>query len=235
MEETRSNILVVDDESDIRKVIRLLLENKGYYVSEATNGADAVESVRSNSYDLVIMDIMMPYMSGVEATGEIRKFSTVPIMFLTAKSLDKDKSEAYTTGGDDYVVKPFYPAELIMKVESLIRRYTLYKGKENEGENTVISLPCSVEVNISERTVYKNGEIVDLRDRESEIFFYLLEHRSEVVEANTIYSDVWGEIALPSSANNVMVNMLNLRRKLEDDPSNPKIIRTVWGRGYQFV
>ncbi len=235
MEEYKPSIIVVDDESDIRKVIRLLLENKGYSVLEATNGKEAVDTVRNNNADLVIMDIMMPGMSGIEATTEIRSFSTVPVLFLTAKSLESSKWEAYTTGGDDYVVKPFYPAELLMKVDSLIRRYTRYKGKSENGTQGLVRLPCSVEVDPAEKIVYKNGKTVDLRDREADIFFLLLDRRGEVIEANTIYSEVWGEIPLSSSANNVMVNMLNLRRKLEDDPSNPRIIKTVWGRGYQFV
>ncbi len=237
MDNYQARVLVVDDESDIRRIIRLLLTAKGYSVFEAKNGAEAVESVKENAPDLVIMDIMMPVMNGVEATAEMRKFSTVPILFLTAKSLDRDKGEAYGSGGDDYVVKPFYSAELIMKIESMLRRYMVYKGKEDGsvGDIHILELPCNIEINTEDRSVYKNGEQVILREREADILFFLLEHSGEILETNAIYEQVWGEMALPSSANNVMVNMLNLRRKLEDDPSNPKIIRTVWGRGYQLV
>ncbi len=227
-----TRILIVDDAADIRKIIHLLLENKGYEVVEAANGQVAIDTVRDGGIDLVIMDIMMPYVSGVEATRKIREFSTVPILFLTAKSLDRDKTDAYMSGGDDYLVKPFSSVELILKVESLIRRFTVYKGKENENE--FIKLPCAVEVDETTRTIFKGGVEISLRDKESDIFFYLLSRRGETVETDRIFEDVWGERAMPSSANNVMVNMLGIRKKLEDNPQNPKIIKTVWGKGYRL-
>ena len=232
MEAKDVKILVVDDEADIRKIVRLLLQKKGFSVVEASNGQAALNIVGEQTVDLIIMDIMMPKMSGVEACAEIRKISTAPILFLTAKSLDSDKEKAYTSGGDDYLVKPFSSSELVLRVESLLRRYMIYKGKR-EGDETV-QLPCGVEVNAAEHTVMKNGEIVTLRDKESEILFFLLSRRGEVVESNEIYEAVWQEKALATSANNVMVNMLGLRKKLEDDPSNPRLIRTVWGKGYQL-
>ena len=228
----KSKILIADDEADIRKILRLLLEKKGYTVAEASNGQDAVKKAREGDIDLIIMDIMMPQLSGIEATASIREFSTVPIIFLTAKSLDSDKESAYISGGDDYIVKPFSSTELILKVESLIRRYTVYHGKEKDRD--IIELACSVEVELSTKTVRRRGLEVSLRDKESDIFFYLLSHRGETVDTDKIFEDVWGERAMPSSANNVMVNMLNIRKKLEDNPQAPKIIKTVWGKGYRF-
>ena len=223
-------ILVVDDEAQIRKVIRLLLEKKGYSIIEAGDGAAAVEIVEKEKIDLIIMDIMMPLMSGIEATAEIRKSSVTPILFLTAKSLVGDKMSAYEAGGDDYLVKPFSSFELVMKVESLLRRYMIYKGKENE--SATIELGGGVSIDYEKKQVYKNGERIELRDRELDILFYLYEHRGEVLDTKSIYEAVWGEAALQSGSNNVMVNMLNLRKKLEDDSSSPKVIKTVWGRGY---
>ena len=228
----KSKILIADDEADIRKILRLLLEKKGYTVAEASNGQDAVKKAREGDIDLIIMDIMMPQLSGIEATAAIREFSTVPILFLTAKSLDSDKESAYISGGDDYIVKPFSSTELLLKVESLIRRYTVYHGKERDRD--IIELACSVEVDLSTKTVRRRGLEVSLRDKESDIFFYLLSHRGETVDTDKIFEDVWGERAMPSSANNVMVNMLNIRKKLEDNPQAPKIIKTVWGKGYRF-
>ncbi len=225
-------ILVVDDEADIRKIVRLLLQKKGYSVCEAANGAAAVDLAKNENIDFIVMDIMMPQMSGIEATRKIREFSKAPILFLTAKSLDRDKESAYVSGGDDYLVKPFSSAELLLKTESLLRRYMIYKGKEEP--SNLIHLPCGVDVNLDERKVLKNGADPCLRDKENDIFFFLLERRGETVVTNVIFESVWGEKALPSSANNVMVNMLGLRKKLEDDPSNPKLIKTVWGKGYQF-
>jgi DNA-binding response OmpR family regulator len=232
LENSDIKILVVDDEADIRKIVRLLLQKKGYSVIEASNGILAVEAVENGDVDFIIMDIMMPKMSGIEATAKIREISKVPILFLTAKSLVSDKESAYVSGGDDYLVKPFSSAELLLKTESLLRRYMIYKGKEDP--RSLLHLPCGVDVDLEARTILKNGENPGLRDRESDIFFYLLERRGETVEADVIFEAVWGEQALPSSANNVMVNMLGLRKKLEDDPSNPRLIKTVRGKGYQF-
>lgn len=229
MEKERSKILIVDDEADIRKIVRLLLEKKGYEVSEAANGELAVDAVAQGGIDLVIMDIMMPKMSGIEATEIIRKSSTLPILFLTAKLLVRDKESAYMSGGDDYIVKPFSSAELVMKVEAMLRRYKVYRGKPLEDRRELAS---DIVVDLVNRTVYKNGEAIDLRDREADIFFFLLDNIGEVVDTKTLYESVWGEAALGSGSNNVMVNILNLRKKVEDDPSNPKLIKTVWGRGY---
>ena len=231
MDKEISKILIADDEADIRKIVRLLLETKGYSVIEASNGDMAIEKVKNEDIDLIIMDIMMPKMSGIEATQKIREFSTLPILFLTAKSLVSDKEDAYLSGGDDYLVKPFASIELIMKVEALLRRYTVYRGKREENKAELIG---NITVDMQSKDVYKNGARIDLRDRESDIFFYLLEHSGEVVDTKTLYEAVWGEAALGSGSNNVMVNMLCLRKKLEDDPSNPRLIKTVWGRGYML-
>lgn len=233
MDNEKIKILVVDDEADIRKIVRLLLEKKGYSVCEASNGQQAVEAAEKEMVDLIVMDIMMPNMSGVEAVTEIRKKSTVPVLFLTAKSLDRDKEAAYTSGGDDYLVKPFSSQELILRVESLLRRYIIYRGKPEDKD--IIILPFGIEVNMTDKTVKKNGALLSLRDKEQEIFFYLLSRSGDTVDNNELYEDVWGEKAMASSANNVMVNILNLRKKLEDDPSNPKLIKTIWGKGYQLV
>ena len=233
MTDKEMKILVVDDEADIRKILRLLLQKQGYTVCEATNGADVAKIVKGGGIGLVIMDIMMPKMNGVEAVAQIRSFSNIPVLFLTARSLDTDKEAAYLSGGDDYLVKPFSAKELLLKVESLLRRYMIYEGK-NKGEGRVLSLACGIEVELDTKTVRKNGETVSLRDKESDIFFYLLDRRGDTVSSGEIFEAVWAEKVLPSSANNVMVNMLNLRKKLEDDHQSPKLIKTVWGKGYRF-
>ena len=225
-------ILIVDDEPEIRNVLSLLLSASGYEVSEAADGLEAVEAARGeNEPDLIIMDIMMPSLSGVEATAQIREFSHMPILFLTAKSLEDDKRQAYLSGGDDYLVKPFSSPELLLKVESLLRRYLVYRGKETKEENR---LSDTVRFDPVRRVVTKDGVPVDLRDKEIDILMYFYAHRGQTIDASTLYEGVWGEIALPSSSNTVMVHILNLRRKLEEDPSSPRIIRTVWGKGYQM-
>jgi len=226
-------ILIADDEIEIRKVLRLLLENSGYEIVEASDGAKAIEAVKEDpSIDLCIMDIMMPLMNGVEATKKIREFSTVPVLFLTARSLESDKEEAYSGGGDDYLIKPFSSRELLMKVEALTRRYTSYSAKSKVGGE--IQLWKDVVLYLDSREVTKNGNVLDIRDKEMDMLIFLAKNKGKVVSPKEIYEAVWEEISLPSSNNTVTVHMLNLRRKLEDDPSSPKIIRTVWGKGYQI-
>ena len=222
-------ILAVDDEPDLRGLLRILLKNKGYEVLEAASGIDAVEIVRSEPrIDLVIMDIMMPGLNGVEACAEIRKFSTVPMLFLTAKSQLADKAEAYASGGDDYLAKPFSQSELLLKVESLTRRYRVYKGKTDAGSGIDITLDESRSIAI------RNGQKIDLTDKEFSILRFFFQNRGRTLDVQTVYEGVWGEKFMPSSNNTVMVHILNLRKKLESDPANPKLIRTVWGKGYQF-
>ena len=224
-----TRILAVDDEPDLRSLLRILLQSKGYQVEEAASGEEALAMVTSQPpYDLIIMDIMMPGMDGVEACRQIRQHSSVPMLFLTARSRLEDKQQAYTSGGDDYLVKPFASTELLLKVESLLRRYRVYKGKEPVPETDTLRL------DEDRKAAVKDGAVIDLTDKEYEILRYFLQNRGTVIDVRTLYEAVWGEKYLSSSNNTVMVHVLNLRKKLESDPANPKLIRTVWGKGYQF-
>ncbi len=225
----QSRILIVDDDPDIRNVLTLLL-SKSYSVSEAVDGAAAVEYIKSNpDTDLVIMDVMMPGMDGIEACTKLRKYSNAPVLFLTAKSAEDDRISAYNSGGDDFLSKPFSQAELLAKVSSLLRRYTEYRGKPEE----VVEIGNLV-VDFGSHSVKLSGEELDLTDKEHSILEYMLKNRGVTLNAKEIYEAVWEEVYLPGSGSTVMVHILNLRRKIEDDPSNPKILRTVWGKGYQI-
>jgi len=224
-------ILAVDDEPDLRALLRILLTGQGFQVTEAASGHAAVDLLRQEpAFDLVIMDIMMPGIDGVEACRRIREFSTVPLLFLTARGQLEDKQQAYTSGGDDYLVKPFSPGELMMKVESLLRRYRIYKGKQ-----AYAIYSDDLALDEDRKAAFKNGQLVDLTDKEYEILKFFFHNRGKVLDVRTVYENVWGEKYLPASNNTVMVHILNLRKKLEDDPASPKHIRTVWGKGYQFV
>ena len=224
-----SRILIVDDDPDIRKVLRLLLSEK-YFVSEAADGPSALAHLQNNpDTDLVILDVMMPGMSGVEACGEIRKLTNAPVLFLTAKSAEGDRVAAYESGGDDFLSKPFSQAELLAKVSSLLRRYQEYRGKPA----TVLTVD-HLEVDFAARTVKSGGSPVTLTVTEYAILEYMLKNRGSIVTAAELYESVWGEKFLAGSANTVMVHVLNLRRKIEENPSSPRILRTVWGRGYQI-
>lgn len=222
-------VLAVDDEPDLRNLLGIHLRSQGYDVMEAASGAQAVEMVEKDPHiDLVIMDIMMPGLSGVEACEKIRAISPIPVLFLTAKSQLADKAEAYGSGGDDYLVKPFSRSELLMKVESLTRRYRVYKGKRE------VSDPLGIQLGESHSAVLRGGQRIDLTDKEYAILRFFFQNRGKTLDVQTVYEGVWGEKFMPSSNNTVMVHILNLRKKLEDDPANPKIIRTVWGKGYRF-
>ena len=223
-------ILVVDDEADIRRIIRILLARRGYRVLEAPNGRLAVETIRKEpDIDLILLDIMMPELSGIEASREIRSISSAPILFLTARTQEQDKLEAYSSGGDDYLAKPFSHGELLMKVDSLLRRYRVYKGKV-----TGKQLKSDVVLDEENRRILRGGEALELTETEYSILQFLADHRGSVVSVAQIYEGVWHEKYMPASNNTVMVHIVNLRKKLEDDPANPRLIRTIWGKGYQI-
>lgn len=224
-----SHILIVDDDPDIRKVLFFLLKDN-YFVEEAADGAAAVEYIAAHpETDLVVLDVMMPGMSGYEACGKIRALSNAPILFLTAKSAEADMISAYGSGGDDFLSKPFSQGEFLAKVNSLLRRYKEYRGKSAEAL-TIDGL----EVDLETHSVKSSGKDVTLTDTEYAILEYLLKNRGSTVTAAELYESVWKERFLPGSGNTVMVHVLNLRRKIEETPSAPKIIRTVWGKGYQI-
>lgn len=224
-----SHILIVDDDPDIRKVLFFLLKDN-YFVEEAADGAAAVEYIAAHpETDLVVLDVMMPGMSGYEACGKLRALSNAPILFLTAKSAEADMISAYGSGGDDFLSKPFSQGEFLAKVNSLLRRYKEYRGKPAEAL-TIDGL----EVDLETHSVKSSGKDVTLTDTEYAILEYLLKNRGSTVTAAELYESVWKERFLPGSGNTVMVHVLNLRRKIEETPSAPKIIRTVWGKGYQI-
>ena len=224
-----SHILIVDDDPDIRKVLFFLLKDN-YFVEEAADGAAAVEYIAAHpETDLVVLDVMMPGMSGYEACGKIRALSNAPILFLTAKSAEADMISAYGSDGDDFLSKPFSQGEFLAKVNSLLRRYKEYRGKPAEAL-TIDGL----EVDLETHSVKSSGKDVTLTDTEYAILEYLLKNRGSTVTAAELYESVWKERFLPGSGNTVMVHVLNLRRKIEETPSAPKIIRTVWGKGYQI-
>lgn len=224
-----SHILIVDDDPDIRKVLFFLLKDN-YFVEEAADGAAAAEYIAAHpKTDLVVLDVMMPGMSGYEACGKIRALSNAPILFLTAKAAEADMISAYGSGGDDFLSKPFSQGEFLAKVNSLLRRYKEYRGKPAEAL-TIDGL----EVDLETHSVKSSGKDVTLTDTEYAILEYLLKNRGSTVTAAELYESVWKERFLPGSGNTVMVHVLNLRRKIEETPSAPKIIRTVWGKGYQI-
>lgn len=231
-------ILVADDESDIRDLLRILLEKDGYRVLEAGDGVSAVEAVAAHGdVSLILLDIMMPNMDGFLAARALRKKTDAPILFLTARSSDADKTAAYASGGDDYIVKPFHATDLRLKVGAMLSRYERYRVSTEEeppAEDGVIRFTGEVEWHPEEKAVYRQGTRVELTEREYLLFARLAEGRGENLPPAVLYEDVWREAYLASSSNTVIVHIANLRRKLEKDPSSPTLIRTVWGKGYRI-
>ena len=229
-----TKILIVDDDPNIREVLAVLLGSDSYDVEAAEDGKQAVDRVTGGGrYDLIILDIMMPNMDGVEACARIREHSSVPILFLTAKDQDQDKVEAYTSGGDDFLVKPFSQTELLMKCKSLIRRHTEYDKQEKVASPDEVVVDNLV-VDTRTRSARKGDLRINLTDKEFDILRYFIDHKGEVVQNKDLYENVWGESYLPSASNTIMVHVLNLRKKLEDDINKPRIIKTVWGKGYRI-
>lgn len=229
-------ILIVDDNPDIREVLSVLLSSENYEIEEAENGRAAIEKLfdSKNNFDLIILDIMMPGMNGIEVCSRVREKSQIPILFLTAKSQDNDMIEAYSNGGDDFLVKPFSRTELVLKVKSLIRRRKQYNEPQSKEEGNIKKLSDNVVVDTKKRLVHKGDARINLTDKEFDILQYFMDHKGDIVRNRDLYEDVWGEKYLPSASNTIMVHVLNLRKKLEEDINKPKIIQTVWGKGYRI-
>lgn len=227
-----TKILFADDDPEIREVIRLLLSSEGYEVIEAADGDEAVNKMEP-SIDLVILDVMMPGRSGIAACAEIRRVSTAPILFLTAKSQDSDKAVGFSAGGDDYMAKPFSYAELTARVKAMLRRYRVYRGKgETAAAADAITLPGGLTIRTDRNEVVLGGAPVALTDLEYRILLLLARNRRQTFSAQQIYERIWQEPYYYSANNTVMVHIRNLRKKLEDDANHPRLIKNIWGKGY---
>lgn len=229
-------ILIAEDDPDIRDGVRILLAGEGYRILEAENGLRALE-LMNPEVDLVILDIMMPGMSGLRVCEELRKTSAVPILFLTAKSQESDKLLGLTAGGDDYLAKPFSFAELSARVKALLRRYCVYQGKGQKREtpqNTILQAH-GVRLALDCNRVWVDGREADLTETEYKILRLLMQNPQRIFSVQVIYETVWNEPYYYVSNGTVMVHIRNLRMKIEADPQKPTRICTVWGKGYRFV
>ncbi len=228
----KKKIMFADDDPEIREALRLLLVSEGYDIVEASCGKEVLEKMDS-TVDLVILDVMMPEMNGFSVCAEIRKRYTVPILFLTAKSQDSDKTLGFSVGGDDYLVKPFSYNELMSRVKAILRRYYVYGAKSAE-PSTKIYCCGNIEIDTSRCLVKVDDEEVVLTDIEYRILLLLASNQKITYSTQNIYEQIWNEPYTYSSNNNVMVHIRNIRRKLGDDPQNSHTIRTVWGKGYRI-
>ncbi len=231
----KEQVLLVEDDEDIREGVRILLESENYCVKEAENGRKGLELLDEDT-DLVILDIMMPGISGIRTCEEIRKTSNVPILFLTAKAQESDKLLGLMAGGDDYLPKPFSYAELLGRVKALMRRYKIYLGKqlpEQEKEEPYLELG-GIRLHETFNEVYVDGVEKEMSDLEYRLLKRMMQYPRKIFSAENLYESVWEEPYFYSCNSTVMVHIRKLRVKIESDPKNPRYIKTVWGKGYKF-
>lgn len=224
------NILICDDEKDIVSALKIYLGGQDYRLFEAYNGREALEVLAKNDIHLVLMDIMMPVMDGIEAMVKIRETSNVPIILLTAKSEDTDKILGLNVGADDYITKPFNPVEVLARVKSQLRRYMQLGGGSIKASSLTIG---GIELDDKCKTVSLDGELVSLTPTEYEILKLLMENANQVFSPKEIYTRVWKDAPF-GSENTVAVHIRHLREKIEIDPANPRYIKVVWGQGYKL-
>ena len=226
-----ARILVVDDEKLMVKGLKFNLENEGYQVDACYNGAEAVEKAAQEPFDLVLMDLMMPVMDGLEASMRIRQLSSVPIIMLTAKGDDTDKLIGFDAGADDYITKPFNILELKARVRALLRRSARTEAAAPVGDGRLTL--GGITIDEERRTIFKRGAEIDLTVKEFDLMDLLMRSEGKVFSRESLLNLVWGADYL-GEERTVDVHIRRLREKVEDDPANPAHIITKWGVGYFF-
>ena len=225
-------ILVVDDEKTIVKGIKFNLENEGYQVDVCYDGETAVDMARHGEYAVILLDLMMPKLDGLGACQQIRQFSTVPIIMLTARSEDADKLIGFESGADDYITKPFSMRELLARVKANIRRTTMLSAPA--AEDNAMSAGGGITINTDSFQVRKNGVPIDLTQREYELLTFLASHPGKVFSRVDLMEQVWNYGYVGDDARTVDVSVRRLREKIEDNPAAPAYILTRRGVGYYF-
>lgn len=220
-------ILIIDDDEDLSFIISEMLESYGYCVTCAEDSKKAFELLSGNTFHLILLDINLPDTTGFELCKELRRVSTVPVIFASARTSETDRITGFDIGGDDYLPKPYSMKELLSRVNALIRRTYGFHEEEN------IVTFGNVTVNITARTVTKNGNIVSLSLREFDLLAYLCEHKNTAIPKEKLISEVWGAFSIVEPST-LTVHIRWLREKLEDTPADPKYIKTVFKVGYML-
>ncbi|MBU3108758.1 response regulator transcription factor [Clostridium gasigenes] len=234
----KERILIVDDEKEIRDLIEIYLKSEGYKTIKAENGEEALDILKTEEVDLIVLDIMMPKLNGIEACLKIREEREMPIIMISAKSEDLDKILGLNTGADDYLTKPFNPLELIARIKSQLRRYKRFNAKNEIIDNGSKEAKNIIEIddlgiNLETHEVWKDEVLIKLTPTEFDILVVLAQNRGKVFSIENIYNSVWKQEFMKSD-NTVMVHIRKVREKIEDDPRKPKFIKTVWGVGYKI-
>lgn len=225
-------ILMIDDDKDLSMITQDMLEDYGYEVTLAQSGEEAFELLKSNAFDLIILDINLPDGTGFEVCKELRSISNIPIIFCSARTSEDDRVTGLDIGGDDYLPKPYSLRELLSRVNSLIRRTY---GFQKENKELILGLGSENEIRIQTeaRTVTRNGQQVNLSLKEFDVLLYLTEHKGNAVKKEELLAGVWGTYS-EVEMSTLTVHIRWLREKLEENPSNPAYIKTVWGVGYRL-
>lgn len=225
------NILICDDELPIIKAIQLYLAQDNYTFFSADNGKKALDILEEEEIHLILLDIMMPVMDGIETMSRIRETSHIPILLLTAKSEDTDKILGLNLGADDYITKPFNPVELAARVRSQLRRYLEFGGKTIDEHSYQVQ---GLEINDREKQVTLEGEPIRLTPKEYDILLLLIRHPNQVFSPKEIYRQIWNEAPVTGDKS-VAVHIRHIREKIEYDPNHPRYLQVVWGQGYKLV
>jgi len=226
-------ILIADDDKEIRNLLKIYLERELYMVDTAINGDEALQLFNQNNYNLVILDLMMPKVDGIEVCRKLRDKTNVPILMLTAKDHEVDKILGLSIGADDYITKPFSIHEVVARVKALMRRFLVLGSNINVQEKTTLTFK-GLTINLNTYTVHTNTEEISLTGKELELLKFFTSNPGQVFTKTQLFRNVWDDNYIEDD-NTVMVHIRKLRKKIENDPSNPKFIQTVWGIGYKFV
>ena len=224
------NILICDDEKDIVNALKIYLNDSQYQFFEAHNGKQALSIIENTEIHLVLLDIMMPVMDGIETLTKLRQFSNIPVIFLTAKSEEVDMILGLNMGADDYITKPFRPMEVTARVKSHLRRFLQFGSREIKPEVLRIG---GIELNDKAKQVLVDGENISLTPTEYEILKLLMEHPNEVFSPKEIYRRIWKENPF-GTENIVAVHIRHIREKIEIDATNPRYLKVIWGQGYRM-
>lgn len=227
----KRKILIVDDDKDLSMIVQDMLEDYGYQTTLALSAEQAYEKMAADSYHLILLDINLPESSGFEVCKELRRISTVPVIFASARTSEDDKVTGLDIGADDYLAKPYSLKELLSRINSLIRRTY---GFQDQGATYYIGENKEICISTVSRRVTRQGKAVSLSLKEFDLLVCLAAHMNESMEKETLLQEVWGAFS-EVELSTVAVHIRWLREKLEEDPSNPKIIKTVWGIGYMLV
>lgn len=224
-------IIVCDDDKEIVDAIEIYLSQEGYKVFKAYDGKQALDILKSQDIQLIIMDVMMPKLDGIHATLKIREYSSIPIIILSAKSEDSDKILGLNIGADDYITKPFNPLELVARVKSNLRRYTSLGNIHGEGK--ALYQVGGLCINDENKQVTVDGETVKMTPIEYSILLLLVKNLGKVFSINEIYENIWNEEAIGVD-NTVAVHIRHIREKIEINPREPRYLKVVWGVGYKI-